>query len=145
MAQALSRYFFGARGSDSFRGHASGTAGARLIRLDMSEYAGPDAVERLVGPPQGEPSELIRKVRQQPFTVLLFDEIEKASPDVFDVLLGVFDEGRLTDRFGRVTNFRSALIVMTSNLGADRQSAFGFEMRPWPFSVRSSSIDSTVW
>src|SRR4029079_9987387 len=89
--------------------------------------AGPDAVERLIGPPHGEPSELIRKVRQQPFTVLLFDEVEKASRDVFDVLLGVFDEGRLTDRFGRVTNYRSALIVMTSNLGADRQSTFGFD------------------
>ena len=98
----------------------------------MSEYAGHDAVERLIGPPHGEPSELIRKVRQQPFTVLLFDEVEKASPDVFDVLLGVFDEGRLTDRFGRVTNFRSALIVMTSNLGADRQATFGFDAQARP-------------
>jgi ATP-dependent Clp protease ATP-binding subunit ClpC len=98
----------------------------------MSEYAGFDAVERLIGPPHGEPSELIRKVRQQPFTVLLFDEIEKASPDVFDVLLGVFDEGRLTDRFGRVTNFRSALIVMTSNLGADKQATFGFDVNAKP-------------
>jgi ATP-dependent Clp protease ATP-binding subunit ClpC len=125
MAQALARYFFGA-------GDSAAKTGARLIRLDMSEYAGPDAVERLIGPPHGEPSELIRKVRQQPFTVLLFDEIEKASPDVFDVLLGVFDEGRLTDRFGRVTNFRSALIVMTSNLGADRQSPFGFDVQARP-------------
>jgi ATP-dependent Clp protease ATP-binding subunit ClpC len=123
MAQTLARFFFGA-------GEAQ--AGARMIRLDMSEYAGFDAVERLVGPPHGEPSELIRKVRQQPFTVLLLDEIEKASPDVFDVLLGVFDEGRLTDRFGRVTNFRSALIVMTSNLGADRQASFGFDANARP-------------
>jgi ATP-dependent Clp protease ATP-binding subunit ClpC len=124
LAQALARFFFGARETQA--------AGARLIRLDMSEYAGFDAVERLVGPPHGEPSELIRKIRQQPFTVLLFDEIEKASPDVFDVLLGVFDEGRLTDRFGRVTNFRSALIVMTSNLGADKQAAFGFDANARP-------------
>jgi ATP-dependent Clp protease ATP-binding subunit ClpC len=98
----------------------------------MSEYAGFDAVERLVGPPHGEPSELIRKIRQQPFTVLLLDEIEKASPDVFDVLLGVFDEGRLTDRFGRVTNFKSAMIVMTSNLGTDRQTPFGFDASARP-------------
>ena len=126
MAQALARYFFGAADPSPTK------TGSRLIRLDMSEYAGPDAVERLIGPPHGEPSELIRKVRQQPFTVLLLDEVEKASPDVFDVLLGVFDEGRLTDRFGRVTNFRSALIVMTSNLGADRQSAFGFDAQARP-------------
>jgi ATP-dependent Clp protease ATP-binding subunit ClpC len=133
MAQALARYFFGAGVMNSFSGRPVGTtAKQRMIRLDMSEYAGHDAVERLIGPPHGEPSELIRKVRQQPFTVLLFDEIEKASPDVFDVLLGVFDEGRLTDRFGRVTNFRSALIVMTSNLGADRQATFGFDTSARP-------------
>jgi ATP-dependent Clp protease ATP-binding subunit ClpC len=124
LAQALARFFFGAGEQKSFSERPNGS---RLIRLDMSEYAGFDAVERLVGPPHGEPSELIRKVRQQPFTVLLFDEIEKAAPEVFDVLLGVFDEGRLTDRFGRVTNFRSTLIVMTSNLGADRQATFGFD------------------
>ncbi|HVK12518.1 MAG TPA: AAA family ATPase, partial [Gemmataceae bacterium] len=123
MAQALARYLFG--------GEAR-TDRQRLIRLDMSEYAGFDAVERLVGPPHGGPSELIRKIRQQPFTVLLLDEVEKASPDVFDVLLGVFDEGRLTDRFGRVTNFRSALIVMTSNLGAERQTPFGFDAAARP-------------
>jgi ATP-dependent Clp protease ATP-binding subunit ClpC len=136
MAQALARFFYGADEGKSFSGRAAGTTakrnGARLIRLDMSEYAGFDAVERLIGPPHGEPSELIRRMRQQPFTVLLFDEIEKASPDVFDVLLGVFDEGRLTDRFGRVTNFRSALIVMTSNLGADRQATFGFDVNAKP-------------
>jgi ATP-dependent Clp protease ATP-binding subunit ClpC len=123
MAHALGRYFFGAGAQPD---------GKRLVRLDMSEYAGFDAVERLIGPPHGEPSELIRKLRQQPFTVLLFDEIEKASPEVFDVLLGVIDEGRLTDRFGRVTNFRSALIVMTSNLGADRQATFGFDVAARP-------------
>jgi ATP-dependent Clp protease ATP-binding subunit ClpC len=132
MAQALARYFFGAGEPVPLGGRDNGPTARRLIRLDMSEYAGFDAVERLVGPSHGEPSELIRKVRQQPFTVLLFDEIEKASPDVFDVLLGVLDEGRLTDRFGRVTNFRSALIVMTSNLGADRQAAFGFDANARP-------------
>jgi ATP-dependent Clp protease ATP-binding subunit ClpC len=127
MAQALARFFYGHGESDRQE-----RPSLRMIRLDMSEYSGFDAVERLIGPPHGEPSELIRKIRQQPFTVLLLDEIEKASSGVFDVLLGVFDEGRLTDRFGRVTNFRSALIVMTSNLGADRQQAFGFDASARP-------------
>jgi ATP-dependent Clp protease ATP-binding subunit ClpC len=65
-------------------------------------------------------------VRRQPFCVVLFDEIEKAAPEVFDTLLGLLDEGRLTDRFGRVTWFRSAIIVMTSNLGANRPTSAGF-------------------
>src|SRR5262249_46929422 len=69
-------------------------------------------------------------VRQQPFTVLLLDEGEKADPEVFDVLLNVFDEGRLTDRYGRLTTFRSAVIVMTSNLGAGKQEPFGFGREP---------------
>ena len=97
----------------------------RLVRLDMSEYAGFDAVDRLLGGPDGEPNLLIRRVRQQPFCVLLLDEIEKAAPDVFDVLLGVCDEGRLTDRFGRATVFRSSVILMTSNLGAEQHQVFG--------------------
>lgn len=106
MAKTLSECFFGAaRDRD------------RLIRLDMSEYSEGAAVHRLLGD-QERPGELIRKVRQQPFTVILLDEIEKADPEVFDLLLGVFDEGRLTDRWGRTTTFRSAVLVMTSNLGA---------------------------
>ncbi|WP_020475311.1 AAA family ATPase [Zavarzinella formosa] len=124
LAQALARYFYG-HGDDASAA-TSGKASSRLIRLDMSEYAGFDAVSRLVGSSPAEPGVLIRKVRQQPFTVVLFDEVEKASPDVFDVLLGMFDEGRLTDPMGRVTNFRSTLIIMTSNLGADRQRTVGF-------------------
>jgi ATP-dependent Clp protease ATP-binding subunit ClpA len=68
----------------------------------------------------GEPSDLIQKVREKPFSVVLFDEVEKADAQVFDALLGLFDEGRLTDRFGRVTNFTSTVVVMTSNLGAER-------------------------
>ena len=98
----------------------------RLIRLDMSEYAGFDAVSRLLGPPNGEPGALVHKVRRQPFSVLLLDEVEKAAGDVFDTLMGVFDEGRLTDSYGRVTNFRSTIVVMTSNLGAGSGSAVGF-------------------
>jgi ATP-dependent Clp protease ATP-binding subunit ClpC len=97
-----------------------------LIRLDMSEYGGFDAVYRLLGPPQGEPGPLVKQVRRQPFSVLLLDEVEKAAPEVFDTLMGVFDEGRLTDQYGRVTNFRSTIIVMTSNLGAGMGRAVGF-------------------
>jgi ATP-dependent Clp protease ATP-binding subunit ClpA len=69
-------------------------------------------------------------MRQQPFAVVLLDEVEKAHPDVFDVLLGLFDEGRLTDRHGRTTNFKSALVIMTSNLGAGRRQSIGFEDDP---------------
>lgn len=115
MARAISRFFFG-----------HGEQGDRLIRLDMSEYTGWRAAERLMMTAEGEPSELIQKVRQQPFVVVLLDEIEKADAEVFDVLLGVFDEGRLTDRFGRVTSFRSAVIILTSNLGAGAREGFGF-------------------
>jgi ATP-dependent Clp protease ATP-binding subunit ClpC len=105
----------------------------RLVRLDMSEYAGPDALERLLGPPQGEPGVLIRRLRQQPFCVLLLDEIEKAAAEIYDALMGVCDEGRLTDRYGRITTFRSCLILMTSNLGAERREAFGFGEGPPPY------------
>jgi ATP-dependent Clp protease ATP-binding subunit ClpC len=115
MARALARFFFG-----------HGEQGDRLVRLDMSEYTGWRAGERLVMTAERAPSKLIQKVRQQPFLVVLLDEIEKADPEVFDVLLGVFDEGRLTDRFGRVTSFQSAVIIMTSNLGAGQRQAFGF-------------------
>jgi ATP-dependent Clp protease ATP-binding subunit ClpC len=92
----------------------------------MSEFGGFDAVYRLLGPPQGEPGELVKRVRRQPFSVLLLDEIEKAAANVFDTLMGVFDEGRLTDQYGRVTNFRSTIIIMTSNLGAGQSRAVGF-------------------
>ena len=118
LAKALARFFFGAgeRGSEE-----------RLIRLDMSEYSLPDSSSRLLSGTGGEDSsELIRKVRQQPFCVVLFDEIEKADAQVFDVLLGLFDEGRLTDRFGRTTNFRSAVVILTSNLGAEKFGSIGF-------------------
>jgi ATP-dependent Clp protease ATP-binding subunit ClpC len=121
LAKAISRFFFG-----------HGEHGDRMIRLDMSEYSGPDAAERLIGDPAAQPSDLIKKVRQQPFVVLLLDEIEKAAPEVFDVLLSVFDEGRLTDRYGRTTTFRSAVIIMTSNLGADKFGGIGFDNQAPP-------------
>jgi ATP-dependent Clp protease ATP-binding subunit ClpC len=115
MAKAISYFFFG-----------HGEQSNRLVRLDMSEYTGWRAGDRLLTQANGEPSELIQNLRQQPFVVLLLDEVEKADPEVFDVLLSVFDEGRLTDRFGRVTSFKSAVIIMTSNLGARKSGSFGF-------------------
>jgi ATP-dependent Clp protease ATP-binding subunit ClpC len=90
----------------------------RLVRVDMGEYLGPDALGRLLGD-GGSPGLLPALVRRKPFCVLLLDELEKAHPSVFDALLGVLGEGRLADADGRVTDFRNAVIVMTTNLGAD--------------------------
>jgi ATP-dependent Clp protease ATP-binding subunit ClpA len=90
----------------------------RLLRIDLGEYLGADGLARLLGG-DGSAGLLPALVRRQPFCVLLLDEIEKAHPAVFDALLGVLGEGRLTDAEGRVTDFRNAIIVMTSNLGAD--------------------------
>jgi ATP-dependent Clp protease ATP-binding subunit ClpC len=120
LARTLARTLFGHGEAPAAR------SDDRLVRLDMSEYAGFDAVERVLGPPHGEPSAFIRRLRQQPFCVVLLDEIEKASPEIFDLLLGVCDEGRLTDRYGRTTTFRSSVLIMTSNLGAERRGGFGF-------------------
>ena len=127
MAQALASYFFENTEAKPERERRNAAKNSRLLRLDMSEYGGFDAVYRLLGPPQGEPGPLVKQVRRQPFSVLLLDEIEKAAPDVFDTLMGVFDEGRLTDQYGRVTNFRSTIIIMTSNLGAGQSRAVGFD------------------
>ncbi len=95
-----------------------------LVRLDMSEYMEKHSVARLIGAPPGyvgyeEGGALTEAVRRRPYQVVLFDEIEKAHPDVFNVLLQVLDDGRLTDGQGRTVDFRNTLIVMTSNLGAD--------------------------
>jgi ATP-dependent Clp protease ATP-binding subunit ClpA len=92
----------------------------RMVRLDMGEFSGPDALLRLVGD-AGSEGFLSSAVRRQPFSVVLLDEIEKAHPAVFDALLSVLGEGRLTDGRGRTADFRSAIIVMTSNLGAQTQ------------------------
>ncbi|KAA5606185.1 ATP-dependent chaperone ClpB [Roseospira marina] len=101
-----------------------------LIRVDMSEYMEKHAVARLIGAPPGyvgydEGGALTEAVRRRPYQVVLFDEVEKAHPDVFNVLLQVLDEGRLTDGQGRVIDFKNTLIVMTSNLGADILAAQG--------------------
>jgi ATP-dependent Clp protease ATP-binding subunit ClpC len=98
----------------------------RLIRLDMSEYNSAGAAEQLLTQPNGEPAEWLLQARQYPFAVILLDEIEKAAPEVFDLFLSLFDEGRLTDRFGRTTYFCNSVIVLTSNLGAVRGPAIGF-------------------
>jgi ATP-dependent Clp protease ATP-binding subunit ClpB len=95
-----------------------------LVRLDMSEYMEKHSVARLIGAPPGyvgyeEGGALTEAVRRRPYQVVLFDEIEKAHPDVFNVLLQVLDDGRLTDGQGRTVDFRNVLIIMTSNLGAD--------------------------
>jgi ATP-dependent Clp protease ATP-binding subunit ClpB len=95
-----------------------------MIRIDMSEYQEKHAVSRLVGSPPGyvgydEGGQLTEAVRRRPYSVILFDEIEKAHPDVFNILLQVLDDGRLTDNKGRTVNFKNTIIIMTSNMGSD--------------------------
>jgi ATP-dependent Clp protease ATP-binding subunit ClpC len=95
-----------------------------LLRIDMSEYGERHTVARLVGAPPGyvgydEGGQLTEKVRRKPYSVLLLDEIEKAHPDVYNILLQVFDDGRLTDGKGRVVDFTNTIIIATSNLGSD--------------------------
>lgn len=95
-----------------------------MVRIDMSEYMESFSVTRLIGPPPGyvgydEGGQLTDAVRKKPFSIVLFDEIEKAHPQVFNILLQVLDDGRLTDNKGRTVNFRNTIIIMTSNLGSD--------------------------
>ncbi|MBN1587274.1 MAG: ATP-dependent Clp protease ATP-binding subunit [Candidatus Omnitrophica bacterium] len=105
-----------------------------IIQVDMSEYMEKFNVSRLVGAPPGyvgyeEGGQLTEKVRRRPYSVVLLDEIEKAHPDVFNILLQVLEDGRLTDSFGRKVNFKNTLIIMTSNIGAEllkRQGSLGF-------------------
>jgi ATP-dependent Clp protease ATP-binding subunit ClpA len=97
-----------------------------LIRVDMSEYMEKHAVSKLIGSPPGyvgydEAGQLTEKIRRRPYSVVLFDEIEKAHPDVLNVLLQVLDDGRISDAQGRVVNFENTIIVMTSNAGSDGQ------------------------
>ena len=108
-----------------------------MIRLDMSEYMEKHNVSRLVGAPPGyvgyeEGGQLTERVRRRPYSVILFDEVEKAHPDVFNMLLQVMDDGHLTDSFGRRIDFRNAIIIMTSNIGSDiikGGANFGFTKR----------------
>ena len=105
-----------------------------IIQLDMSEYMEKFNVSRLVGAPPGyvgyeEGGQLTEKIRRRPYSVVLLDEIEKAHPDVFNILLQVFEEGRLTDSFGRKVDFKNTIVIMTSNIGAEmlkKQGSIGF-------------------
>lgn len=110
LARALAEYMFNDENS--------------MVRIDMSEYQERHSVSRLIGAPPGyvgydESGQLTEAVRRKPYSVVLLDEIEKAHPDVFNILLQVLDEGRLTDNKGRTANFRNTIIIMTSNLGAE--------------------------
>jgi ATP-dependent Clp protease ATP-binding subunit ClpA len=134
LAMALAEYLFGSRD--------------RLVRLDMAEYGTADAVQRLAGTTWRRDSEgeLTRRVREQPFCVVLLDEIEKAHWSAFDALLSVLGEGRLTDAAGRTADFRNAIIVMTSNLGAARDggTSLGFlaaEEQTAPDRVRQHYVE----
>jgi ATP-dependent Clp protease ATP-binding subunit ClpC len=106
-----------------------------MIKLDMSEYMEKHTVSRLIGSPPGyvgfeEGGQLTEKVRRQPYSVILFDEIEKAHPDVFNLLLQILEDGVLTDSQGRRVDFKNTVIIMTSNIGArlitDKKVSFGF-------------------
>jgi ATP-dependent Clp protease ATP-binding subunit ClpC len=116
LAKKLAEFCFGESGDPD-----------RLFRLDMSEYQGYGAAQRLLMHPDRSPSLLISHIREKPFSVVLLDEIEKADAEVFDLLLNLFEEGRLTDAYGRTTHFQSAIVIMTSNLGAESLSGFGFK------------------
>ena len=116
LAKELAKYMFGS--SDA------------LIRIDMSEFMEKFTVSRLVGAPPGyvgyeEGGQLTEKVRRKPYSIVLLDEIEKAHPDVFNLLLQVMDEGRLTDSYGRMVDFKNTVIIMTSNIGTRQLKEFG--------------------
>ena len=121
LAKSLAEYLFG--DSDA------------LVHIDMSEYMEKHNVSRLIGAPPGfvgyeEGGQLTEKIRRRPYAVVLFDEIEKAHPDVFNMMLQVMEEGRLTDSFGRNVDFRNTILIMTTNAGAEaikNQSSFGFQ------------------
>ncbi|CBA60088.1 ATP-dependent Clp protease [Clostridioides difficile R20291] len=108
----------------------------QIIRIDMSEYMEKHAVSRMIGSPPGyvghdEGGQLTEKVRRNPYSVILFDEIEKAHPDVFNILLQILDDGRLTDSKGRTVDFKNTIVIMTSNVGAStigRQKTLGFSI-----------------
>jgi len=126
--KAITNYYFGGE--------------EHLIRIDMSEYMEKFAVSRLIGSPPGyvgheDGGQLTEQVRRKPYSVVLFDEIEKAHPDVFNTLLQVLDEGRLTDSLGRTVDFTNTIIIMTSNVGAKKVSEFGTGIG---FETKKSSI-----
>jgi len=104
-----------------------------ILRFDMTEYSEPHSISRLLGPPPGyvgfeEGGQLTERVRRKPYSVILFDELEKAHSDIWSVLLQLMDEGRLTDSKGRSVDFRSSVLVMTSNVGAEKLSSHGVSL-----------------
>src|SRR5207253_2876688 len=121
LAKALARFMFGDEDA--------------LIQIDMSEYMEKHNVSRLVGAPPGyvgfeEGGQLTERVRRRPYAVILFDEIEKAHPDAFNMLLQIMEEGHLTDSYGRKVDFKNTIVIMTSNIGAEvikNQSGLGFQ------------------
>jgi ATP-dependent Clp protease ATP-binding subunit ClpC len=118
-----------------------------LVRIDMSEYMEKFAISRLVGAPPGyvgyeEGGQLTEKIRRKPYAVLLLDEIEKAHPDVFNMLLQVLDDGHLTDSLGRKIDFRNTIIIMTSNIGARKLKDFGQGVG-FGTSARENQADAT--
>lgn len=114
-AKAIADYFFG-----------QGRGASPLIRIDMSEFQHPGQISRFIGAGK-QVGKLVQEVREKPFAVLLLDEVEKAASSIFDALLTVLDEGLLVDAFGRVTNFRNCIIIMTTNLGASNRASIGFQ------------------
>lgn len=122
LAKTLADYFFGSQDN--------------IIRVDMSEFMERHTVSKLIGAPPGyvgfqEGGQLTEQVRRKPYSVILFDEIEKAHPDVFNVLLQIMDDGRLSDSKGRTVDFKNTIVIMTSNVGAqsiERNEAFGFSV-----------------
>ncbi len=134
LAKALAEYLFNDEGM--------------MTRIDMSEYQEKFTVSRLVGAPPGyvgyeEGGQLTEAVRRKPYSVVLFDEIEKAHPDVFNILLQVLDDGRLTDSKGRVVNFKNTIIVMTSNLGSQYIQQKFEEMRGLSEAQREAKLEET--
>jgi ATP-dependent Clp protease ATP-binding subunit ClpC len=127
-----------------------------LIRIDMSEYMEKFAISRLIGAPPGyigyeEGGQLSEKVRRRPYSVILLDEVEKAHPDVFNMLLQVLDDGFLTDSLGRKINFQNTIIIMTSNIGARQVNDFGkgvgFEtstLKSQAFDIEKNVIQSAL-
>lgn len=125
LAKTLASYYFGSEEA--------------MVRLDMSEFMERHTVSKLIGSPPGyvgysEGGQLTEAVRRKPYTVVLFDEIEKAHPDVFNMMLQILEDGRLTDSKGRTVDFKNTLIIMTSNVGASVIEKggrnFGFFLRP---------------
>ena len=138
LAKALAGYFFGSEDN--------------IIRVDMSEFMERHTVSKLIGSPPGyvgfnEGGQLTESVRRKPYSVVLFDEIEKAHPDVFNILLQILDDGRLSDSKGRTVDFKNTIIIMTSNVGArgiENPTPFGFSMSDDDEKARYDKMKDTV-